>query len=198
MDENQYHHILEKAEEFKVKGKHRDAINLCEKILLNDLNFTDAFEEIGDNYLSLREYEKAKIALQRAILLNPYSANANYLLGFTYSSTGEWKKSIEYLEKADQIQNNHPEILRCLGWSIFHFGQRKRGIIILERSLNLAPRDILILCDLGVCYLNDCNFDRAINLFEKALDIEPDNQKARECLETAKFFSKEYRKLNRK
>ncbi len=187
--------LLDEADRKKTNGEHQEAIKICEKILFNDLNCIEAYEEIGDNYLSLREYPKAEKALKRALNLKPSSANANYLLGFVYSATGQFKESVDFLEKADQTQSNHPEILRCLGWSIFHLGQRKRGIIILERALTMAPRDCLIICDLGVCYLNDRVFDRSIHLFSKALEIEPQNEKARECLNTAKFFANEYQKL---
>ena len=71
-------------------------------------------------------------------------------------------------------------------------------IPILERALTLTPRDSLILCDLGVCHLNDRNFERSILLFEKALQQEPQNNKAKECLNTAKFFSREYQKLKKR
>lgn len=190
--------LLEEADRKKMQGQHQDAIKLCEKILLNDLNCIEAYEEIGDNYLSMRQYEKAKKALQRGLQLHPRSANGNYLLGFVFSSLGSWKKSIEFLEKSDEIQPNHPEILRCLGWSIFHEGQKQRGIIILERALNLSKEDPLILSDLGICHLNDKNFERASLLFKKLLDIEPENEKAQECLNAVRFFQKEYKKLKNK
>ena len=190
-----FQNLLEEAEKKKMGGEHLEAIKLCEKILHQDLDCGEAYEEIGDNYLSLRQYEKAKKALQHALKLQSRSANANYLLGFVFSAVGDFKKSITYLEKADEIQGNHPEILRCLGWSIFHEGQRKRGIIILERALNLKKEDPLILSDLGICYLNDKNFERSSHLFKKVLEIEPNNEKARECLNAVRFFQKEFKKF---
>lgn len=190
--------LIEEADQLKLRGEHQGAIKVCEKILMGDLECVEAFEEIGDNYLSLKEFEKAEKALLRAVSLDPTSANANYLLGFTYSSLGEWARSIDYLEGADRLQTNHPEILRCLGWSYFHYGQKKKGIIVLERALNLAFDDCLILCDLGVCYLNEKNFERAIALFQKVLQIEPQNEKARECLKACKFFQREYERMQKR
>lgn len=190
--------LIKLADEKKMKGEHLEAIKICEKILIDDLNCVEAYEEIGDNYLSLRYYDKAQKALRRALSLNPRSANGNYLFGFVFSAIGDFKKSINYLERADEIEPNHPEILRCLGWSIFHDNQRKRGIIILERALNLSNNDPLILSDLGVCYLNEKNFDRSSFLFKKVLEIEPNNEKAKECLNAVRFFQKEFKKLREK
>ena len=197
MSQTHVHPLIEEADKKKNEGKHLEAINLCEKILASDLDCTEAYEEIGDNYLSLRKYDKAEKALQRAIKLNRRSANANYLLGFVHSCTGSWKDSVMHLEVADRLYPNHPEILRCLGWSMYHHGQKKRGVIVLERSLFLAPHDPLILNDLGVCYLNEKDFERAAILFKKTLQIEPNNQKAKECLNAVRFFEREFEKLKR-
>ena len=187
--------ILKEIERLKMEGKHTEAIVLCEKILHDDLNCTEAYEEIGDNYLSLRQYNKAQKALKRAIKTNSRSANAHYLLGFLHSAIGDFRKSIKYLEISDGYEPNHPEILRCLGWSLYHEGQRQRGVVLLERSLALSPNDPLILSDLGVCYLNSKKFDRSASLFRRILDIEPENEKARECLNAVRFFQHEYKKL---
>lgn len=187
--------LLLVADQKKLNGEHRDAILICEKILISDLGCVEAYEEIGDNYLSLKEYERAERALLRAVDLDPMSANASYLLGFAYSALGEWKKSVQFLERADQLQTNHPEILRCLGWSLFHFGEKKKGVIVLERALALAWDDCLILCDLGVCYLNEKNFERSAHLFKRVLTLEPENDKAKECLKACLFFQKEYGRM---
>lgn len=192
---NERDFLIKEAEQLKMEGNHKEAIAHCERILCTDLECTEAYEEIGDNYLSLRKYEKAKKALRQALKTNARSANANYLLGFLYSAVGDFKKSIKYLEISDGYEANHPEILRCLGWSLYHDGQRQRGIVLLERALALSPNDSLILSDLGVCYLNSKKFDRAATLFRTILEIEPNNEKAKECLNAVRFFRHEYKKL---
>lgn len=197
-EESPYQALIMEADRKKMDGRHEEAIHICETILNHDLDSTEALEEIGDNYLSLREYAKARKALDRSLSIDPYSANGNYLMGFTHSALGNWKNSVDHLERADELQPNHPEILRCLGWSVFHYGQRKRGLIILERALTMTPNDALILCDLAVCYLNDREFERTVNLLRRALALDPENQKARECLETALFFQNEYSKMKKK
>lgn len=187
--------LLKQADSLKLSGRHNEAIQLANKMLIMDLEYVEAYEEIGDNYLSLREYDRSMKALKHALKLKPNSPNALYLLGFLYSSLGDFAKSIEILEQANQVQPHHPEILRCLGWSIFHGGDRKRGLVILERAKAMAPQDTLIMCDLAVCYLNDRQFEETISILEMALQLEPNNEKAKDCLETAKFFQREFKKL---
>ncbi|MBT3704457.1 tetratricopeptide repeat protein [Candidatus Peregrinibacteria bacterium] len=192
------HPLIEEADQLKNDGRHQEAIKICEKVLTDNLACTEAYEEIGDNYLSLREYDKAQKALKQAIKHNPSSANAHYLLGFVHSCTGDFTISVELLEVADELYPNHPEILRCLGWSMYHDKQKARGVVLLERALFLAPHDPLILNDLGVCHLNNKTFERASDLFKKTLTIEPNNEKAKECLNAVQFFKREYDKLKRK
>jgi tetratricopeptide (TPR) repeat protein len=191
--DSEYIDALKEAEEKKLVGLHKEAIEVCEKILFSDPYCIEAYEEIGDNYLSMREFEKSVRALQRALYINPNSANAHYLLGFTYSAVNEWDSSIEELENADKIEPNHPEILRCLGWSIFHSGRKKQGLIILERASYMAQDDCLILCDLGVCYLNDRQFEKAEGIFNGVLNKDPENDKARECLKACTYFKRRIR-----
>lgn len=190
--------LLEEADKLKNDGKHLEAIRTCERVLISNLSCSEAYEEIGDNYLSLREYAKAEKALKQAIKVNPKSANAHYLLGFVHSCTGSFEDSVMLLEIADELYPNHPEILRCLGWSMYHNNQKTRGIVILERALNLVPRDPLILNDLGVCYLNEKEFSKASTIFKKTLTIDPGNEKAKECLNAVNFFKREYDRLNKK
>ncbi len=194
-DHQDYELQIAEADKLKMAGEHEKAIQVCERILVQDLDQEQAYEEIGDNFLSLRQYDKAEKALVQALRLNPSSANAHYLIGFTHSALSNWMDSVEHLEIADKLQPNHPEVLRCLGWSIFHSGKRKHGLVILERSLNLSPKDPLILSDLGICYLNDKNFERAHKLFQEVLVIEPDNQKVKECLYAVRFFQSEFKKF---
>jgi len=186
--DQQYYHLLVQAEELKMQNKHREAIEICQGILLHDLNIVEAYEEIGDNYISLKAYSKAKKALEKALKVSKRSANANYLYGFVWSALHEWDKAIKYLELANDYQANHPEVLRCLGWAYFCSTLRKKGLAILERALVLAPMDSYILCDLGICHLNDRNFNRSMELFSKTLAVDPENIKARECLKIAKMF----------
>jgi len=195
--QEQIDRLLDRADQLKYDGKNREAVAVCEKILAIDLDCVQAYEEIGDNYISLRELEKAEKALQRALSIEPDSANAEYLMGFMESCRRAWRASIVHLERADELKPNHQEILRCLGWSLYSAGDKQRGIVILERALTLAPTDVFILTDLGVCHLTERNTERALEIFRKVLELDPDNQKARECLAVIEDYTAAARKFEK-
>lgn len=190
-DDNFPYHIaqaLNKIEELKLKGEHKQSIAEAEKLLFEDPNCVEALEEIADNYVSLDDYEKAEKACHRALKLNGKSYTAKYILGFIHSQKQEWKSAVDYLKSSNNIHGNNPEILRCLGWALFNSNKRTQGIVILERALNLDPDNALTLCDLGICYMQMKNFDKSVELLRRAMELDPDNHRVKECFKAAAGF----------
>ncbi len=172
---------LRKATELKEQGQYEQAILELEKVIVDEPHLAAAYEEVADNYLSLRELAKSKKALAQALKIEADSANAHYLLGFLESLEQNWQKSEESLIKADHIHPNHPEILRCLGWTLFNNLKKSQGLSVLERSNALRPNDVNILCDLGVCYMNDTQWAPAARTFRQVISLSPESEQAKEC-----------------
>ena len=173
--------MLEQAEQLKAEGNFDAALEILNHIILDQPECYEAYEEIGDNLLSLRKVARAERALQQALKRKPDSANAHYLMGFLYSLQQRWDHSIQELEEADKLFPNHPEILRCLGWAIYNSSRRAQGIAVLERSQSLSPGDLNIMCDLGVCHMNNGHFEDAHKQFEKIIKKAPDSDQADEA-----------------
>lgn len=184
---------LEKAEQLKVDGKHREALAILEQLLQNDPANVPVLEEIADNELSLERFSRAEQAAQRALKLDSASYTALYILGFLRSRAMQWEESVTFLQESNRLRPNNSEILRCLGWSLFNAGKRPQGVVTLERALNLDPDNILVLCDLGVVYLECKNFRKARALFTRALDLDPGNDRARECAAAVDRFERMFK-----
>ena len=61
-----------------------------------------------------------------------------------------------------------------------------------DESLYLDSDNPLILCDLGMCHLELRNFSKARALFQRALDLEPTNPRARECVAVIEHLEHTY------
>lgn len=182
---------LEQAEQLKLTGKHDDALVILEHLLLDDPSNVSVLEEVADNELSLERYARAEVAAKQAIALDPASYTGHYILGFIRSHEGQWERALASLKEANRLKPNNPEILRCLGWVLFNMQQRPQGVVTLERSLNLDHDNTLTLCDLGVAYLELKNFGKARALFLRALDLDPTNPRAKECVNVVEKMEKE-------
>lgn len=181
---------LERAEQLKLQGKHEDAIAILEALLTDDPANVPALEELADNELSLDHYDRAEAAAERAIILDQGSYMGHYIIGFLRSQDGTWDKALVELRLANKLRANNPEILRCLGWALLRSGQRPEGVVTLERSLNLDNDNPLTLCDLGVAHLELQNTEKARLLFQRALELDPQCDRARECVDMVERMEK--------
>ncbi len=182
--------IFIQAEQLKFDGKYSEALGLLEELLAADPENVMALEELADNELSLGQYERARVAANRALALDTNSFAAHYILGFVASHVEDWSTSIQELKIANALDQNNPEILRCLGWSLFSSGKMIEGMVTLERALNLEEQNPLILCDLGVVYLQSKNFQKSKSLLRRALDLDPKSVRVRECLDMVERVEK--------
>lgn len=173
---------LELAEQLKLEGKYTEALAMLEQLLLEDPGNVTVLEEIADNELSLQHFERAEIAAKQVLKLVPDSETAHFVLGFLRSRQEQWEVAVEHLREANRLRPNHPEILRCLGWALFQGGQRPQGMVTLERALNLDRDNVYILCDLGMVSIQMQNSRKARALLLRALELDPQNVRAQECL----------------
>lgn len=173
---------LECAEQLKLTGKHEEALKILEELLMEDPENVPALEEVADNELSLGHFARAERAAKRAVAIGNKSYTGHYILGFVRSHEEKWDPALKELKVANTLSPNNAEILRCLGWALFNAGQRAQGIVTLERALNLDQENPLTLCDLGSGYLQVQNLRKARSLFQRALEIDPENERAKECV----------------
>ena len=61
MDYDQFiEDMLIKAEELKLQGDFEKAVEILQKIIMDEPDCVEAYEEVGDCYLSLRKKDKAE------------------------------------------------------------------------------------------------------------------------------------------
>jgi len=174
--------LLERAVEAKAEQEYSKAVEILQDVIMEYPAYHEAYEELGDVYIALRQIDRAHKALDRAMKLKPKSANAHYLRGFLLGLENKWNLSMDELVTADKLMPNHSEILRSLGWSMYNANRKVQGISILERSRILSPEDLGILSDLGVCYLNTAEYHKAEQVFQEILEHDPASTYAIECL----------------
>lgn len=182
---------LERAEQLKLQGRHEEAIAILEDLITEDPANVPALEELADNELSLDHFARAEAAAERAIVLDQGSYMGHYIMGFLRSQQSKWDVALVELRLANKLKANNPEILRCLGWALLRSGKRPEGVVTLERSLNLDNDNPLTLCDLGVAHLEMKNVAKARLLFQRALELDPQNVRARECVDMAARLEKQ-------
>lgn len=89
------------------KNNVTEALMYAEKAVAYDPRNVEAHRMLAMTCMNLRDYAKAKTALQTAIRLNPDDFSAYTLLGICLNNTNEAKEAIGYFNKAIKLKINN-------------------------------------------------------------------------------------------
>jgi tetratricopeptide (TPR) repeat protein len=70
--------------------------------------------QIGLLYYQGKDYEKAKIELEKILYLNPNYANGLYFLGLSYAKLGQKSSAIDIINKVLVLNPDNAEIKKVL------------------------------------------------------------------------------------
>ncbi|HSE96670.1 MAG TPA: tetratricopeptide repeat protein, partial [Blastocatellia bacterium] len=129
-----------------------------------------------------REYE-------RAIELNPNSAECHFEYGWYLMCLGQFDEGIREMQTAVELEPASPFFNRNLGFYLYFTRQYDRAIEQLQKTLDLDPNYVSVYGWLGDSYLMKGDYDRAVEAYLKGgYDGSEGNPKAikamREAYET--------------
>jgi DNA-binding response OmpR family regulator len=95
----------------------------------------------GRELLQAGKLQDAVAALEGALGVDPYSADAHFLLGRALRAQGEHFRAMTELERAAELRPAHLPALRALAVLYEETGFRRKAAEVLERALPAAPDD---------------------------------------------------------
>jgi Flp pilus assembly protein TadD len=130
--------------------------------------------QLGRLYLQIKDYDRAEIALSKAVENNPGSAEPLNDLGVTYLYQGKVDKAIKLFETATEIDVNYPP--GFFNVALCHLAKKDRNgaRTALERYLKLKPSDARALREMAFLDASGGNYPVAMKTLEKALSEAPD------------------------
>lgn len=131
----------------------------------------------------LGELDLAAGMYKRSIELHP-TAEAYTFLGWTYRFQGKLKDAIEECKKAILVDPTFGNPYNDIGAYLIELGQYDQAIPWLEKALTSERYDTYHYpwFNLGRAYMAKDEYKRARECFEKALEIEPGYEQARQGL----------------
>lgn len=126
-------------------------------------NFRDAYDLVGNIFFRLEDYENAIVAYQKVIDIGPKDAKGYYNLGCVYSA-------MEDLDKAEESWKNtiSREKVRKVKKEKSLEDVLTRTVTVFKASVSAKAHD-----GLGRLYLQQNQSEKALEHFEKAVEIEP-------------------------
>jgi len=137
---------------------------------------------IGASQESSKNIEQAEKTFEKIILLDPnHSQTLNYL-GYMLADNGD---RLEYAKdligKALELSPENAAYIDSYGWVMFRLGKYNDAVEYLSKAVSLQS-DPVIYDHLGDAYNASGNSGDARIWWQKALELEPDNDRIREKL----------------
>jgi Flp pilus assembly protein TadD len=148
----------------------------------------------GILYLSQKNFEKAVRELETAVEQEPDNGEAHLKLAMAYAEIGETKKAGDGFNRALELNpklSKDVEANRRHYW-VDHFNEGVRlsqeeknfeeAALEFEKAIELDPVDVRAYTNLGFCYTQLGEHEKALALFEKATELAPADETSRRNL----------------
>ncbi len=156
-------------------GNIAEALEAYAQALKAAPNDASLWYDTGCLYALHQEPDKAKAALERAIVLSPRFADAHDALGQVLEREGAFTKALESYASAAALSPGRVPFLRHLIRIHVRLKQLGAAREALQRLLTIAPTDAESRYLLGVIELKDEQPDLAVNDFKRALESAPND-----------------------
>lgn len=136
-----------------------------ETLVPNYITFDDPVESGG-------AFGKAKIAAQRALILDPNSVDALGALANVYRSQLQWAKAEEAYLRALEIDPDSPIILEDYAEFLVSVGKIKNARAVADKLISLEPNVPIYLNLFKNILLSQEEFDQSVEVSTKMINLE--------------------------
>ncbi|XP_067947995.1 dnaJ homolog subfamily C member 3-like [Watersipora subatra] len=171
---------------------------------------TAAFYRISDLHYQLGEADDSLREIRECLKLDPDHKQC-------FPHYKKVKKLVKQMEQAQELKNNHEwddciakahNMLKTEG-RVYHYvytakghichcqvqaGQKEDALRACDEVLKMNPNSVDAFCDLAELYINEQDYEKAIDYYQKALGVSEGHHRAKEGLETAQKLLKQSKK----
>lgn len=129
-------------------------------------------------YMGANQLEKATVALNKALSINPLQIESHVNLGHIASRKKNWKVAIEKFDLGIALGTKRADTFYYSGFARNILGKYEEAIPYFKNAITIKPFNADYHFDLGNSYQKLNQFDDALFHFRKALQINPNYYKA--------------------
>lgn len=158
-----------------------------EQAIQLDPNFAAAYAGLADCY-SLQNRQmtrqerlaKALPAIERALQLNEYQADAHASLGFTrYKLQSDWAGAETAFKRAIELNPNYATAWHWYGEYLSLMGRGEDALRAIQQAEKLDPLSLPIKADVGLVRMRAHQYDLALAKLQETLTLDPQFNGAR-------------------
>ena len=153
--------------------RHADAQSLCRSLLREVPNHFFAMQLLGVSVLECGQFDEAKLILERAVALEPASAEVHAHLGFALLKLKRHDEARACCEKAIALKPDVPTAHRNLGIALLRLELGEQAVAAFTAAIQLNPNDVESHCNRGVAEMMLKRHETALVNYERALALQP-------------------------
>ncbi len=160
---------------YSTTGKNTEAVTELKKALALAPNSDEAYRDLGDAYSRSGQSQEAIAAYQKAIAANAYNWLNHISLGKAYLELGDSAKALPEFQKVTEIAPDNPLGYADIGSLYLREGKWSESIPQFQKALAIAP-DADSYSNIGTAYFFMKNYDQATAMYEKAVQMTPNDE----------------------
>ena len=161
-----------------VKNHQEGKIGIAQKfynqVLSIDPNYIHAHSNLGIIFKTLKDYQKAKDCVEKAIEIDPNYSQAHNNLGVIFKDLREYEKAKNCYEKAIEINSDYADAHNNLGIIFRELGENQKAKNCYEKVIEIDPNYAQAHNNLGIIFNELNDYQKAKECFEKTIKINPD------------------------
>jgi Flp pilus assembly protein TadD/peroxiredoxin len=165
------------------EGRPDEAIQDFRQSLLLRPTYAVALLNLGNVYRRQKDFSEAEQCLAQALAIDPRDPEVYYAYGMLSAQQDQMDRAQKYLRKALDLRPDYPEALNNLGVLFVHMQDYAQAEAQFQTCMRLVPNFDQAYLNLAGLYAIENDRDRAREIIEKLLQIQPGNPAAKQALE---------------
>ncbi len=166
-------------------GKYEEAVRELQKEVQIGHPTPVTLTSLGKANLALGKYEEAEKWFRSVVDKNPYDAYAVSGLVDACAKLGKHEEAINALANVLRVDPGNIKLRFKLANELYRAGKLNSALHHYKELHKFYPKNVDFLLNMGVVYAEMDSLDRAIEMWKKVLELDPQNELARENLRKA-------------
>jgi tetratricopeptide (TPR) repeat protein len=162
----------------EAKGAFLDALNLASA---GEIAYKAA-TQLGMLHATQGDLPNAKYYFERAVALSPATAKYHYNLALVLHQLGENERAVRELDEAIKLGSDNPQTYMYIARLFSELGRKDQAEEALRRALREAPKDPVILSQMGDMLIAQGKWAPAIQVFRELYESSPKTQEKAQAL----------------
>lgn len=154
------------------QGKRKEAISDYSKAIELNPEFVEAYNNRGNSYSDLEQYDKALADYNKAIELRPNFASAYNNRGNVYRNLGELDKAVNDYNIAIDLDPDEANSYSNRGLAYYELRDFDRAIDDYSKAIELDPTHAASYNNRGVAYVDTERYEEALEDLNVAIELD--------------------------